>query len=408
MRIALICPVFWPHGKVGAHRATAWARRWAAAHGDQVEVLTRRYPNMEVAVDRRRGEGLSPNIDVRHLTCTDSTSVRTLRLNRLKLMVARAVMVPDVSRRSWERLTDDIAKYLNQFSPDLIVSTSPPHSIHLVAGSLAEAMGVPWIADFRDAYLGDPISGAVGTRRLRKLRHTAAEREIYGRASIIVHTHELHDAIQRQRYPRLAGKFLQVPNGVSEAFLEALGPLNRPIVTSRIVVVGSCGRLELKALVEAVVARPDLELHYAGLDVATNSEIAASCERIHVHGLLSETSVASLIGTADILAIPQHKNRVNRLSSTSRIPEFMAAGRPILIANAQGNDVMLLERFYDGSFLIVDKANLAQSWAEAIHATQVGSVIERDATSIHLLRHEFSRERQADRVRNAALAHVSR
>lgn len=39
---------------------------------------------------------------------------------------------------------------------DVIYSTSPPHSSHLVGYWLKKRTGLPWIADFRDAWLTDP------------------------------------------------------------------------------------------------------------------------------------------------------------------------------------------------------------------------------------------------------------
>ena len=45
-----------------------------------------------------------------------------------------------------------LEKYLKDHPVDLIVSTGPPQSMHLIGRKLAQRTGLPWIADFRDPW----------------------------------------------------------------------------------------------------------------------------------------------------------------------------------------------------------------------------------------------------------------
>lgn len=45
-----------------------------------------------------------------------------------------------------------LKKYLEEHPVDLIVSTGPPQSMHLIGRKLASETGLPWIADFRDPW----------------------------------------------------------------------------------------------------------------------------------------------------------------------------------------------------------------------------------------------------------------
>ena len=45
-----------------------------------------------------------------------------------------------------------LKEYLKAHPVDAIISTGPPHSMHLIAMKLKEATGLPWIADFRDPW----------------------------------------------------------------------------------------------------------------------------------------------------------------------------------------------------------------------------------------------------------------
>lgn len=45
-----------------------------------------------------------------------------------------------------------LKKYLAEHPVDVIVTTGPPHSMHLIGLRLSRATGIPWIADFRDPW----------------------------------------------------------------------------------------------------------------------------------------------------------------------------------------------------------------------------------------------------------------
>lgn len=45
-----------------------------------------------------------------------------------------------------------LCKYLKEHPVDAIVSTGPPHSMHLIAKHVARRTGLPWVSDFRDPW----------------------------------------------------------------------------------------------------------------------------------------------------------------------------------------------------------------------------------------------------------------
>lgn len=45
-----------------------------------------------------------------------------------------------------------LKKYLREHPVDAIVSTGPPHSMHLIAKRVARSMNIPWVSDFRDPW----------------------------------------------------------------------------------------------------------------------------------------------------------------------------------------------------------------------------------------------------------------
>jgi len=72
---------------------------------------------------------------------------------RLSLFLRSNMFVPD-SRSLWIRPSvRRLRKWLSHHPVDLIISTGPPHSCHLIGMKLMQRTGIPWIADFRDPFL---------------------------------------------------------------------------------------------------------------------------------------------------------------------------------------------------------------------------------------------------------------
>ena len=104
---------------------------------------------------------------------------------------------------------------------DAIYSSSPPITAHLVAAALRPVLGVPWIADFRDPWIGNafarplPAAHRALQVELERTIVTAAARSTFP-------TEPLRDAYSA-RYPRQADRLVHIPNGYDLADLADVG-----------------------------------------------------------------------------------------------------------------------------------------------------------------------------------------
>lgn len=72
--------------------------------------------------------------------------------HKLSLFIRGNFFIPD-PRCWWIRPSIKyLVKYLKEHPVDAIISTGPPHSMHLIAKGVAKATGIRWIADFRDPW----------------------------------------------------------------------------------------------------------------------------------------------------------------------------------------------------------------------------------------------------------------
>ena len=70
----------------------------------------------------------------------------------LSVWIRGNCFIPD-ARCWWVKPSVKYLKnYLKEHPVDAIISTGPPHSMHLIAMKLKEDLGIPWIADFRDPW----------------------------------------------------------------------------------------------------------------------------------------------------------------------------------------------------------------------------------------------------------------
>ncbi len=71
---------------------------------------------------------------------------------QLAMWIRGNLLIPD-PRIFWIRPTiKAISKNILELAPDLIITTGPPHSIHLIGMRVSKKYHLPWIADFRDPW----------------------------------------------------------------------------------------------------------------------------------------------------------------------------------------------------------------------------------------------------------------
>jgi hypothetical protein len=164
---------------------------------------------------------------------------------------------------------------------DAVYSSSPPVSGHLAAAVLADLLDVPWIADWRDAWVGNAFVRDMPAlhRRIRR----DMERALVMRADRSVFpTGAWRDRYAR-RYPRLQDRFVHIANGYDRADLgdRAERQAGAPF---RLIYAGSVyGDRELDIFLDGVALALDrdqrlrdlLRIEFIGWLSAPNQVIAA-------------------------------------------------------------------------------------------------------------------------------------
>ena len=107
-------------------------------------------------------------------------------LENIAVWLRGNLFIPD-ARKFWIKPSVKLlAKYLKNNPVDLIVSTGPPHSAHLIALKLKKRFDIPWLADFRDPWTNiDFYKDLKLSKRADRIHHKL-EREVLVSADKVV------------------------------------------------------------------------------------------------------------------------------------------------------------------------------------------------------------------------------
>jgi glycosyltransferase involved in cell wall biosynthesis len=94
--------------------------------------------------------------------------------------------IPD-ARKYWIKPSVAyLTNWLTANPVDLIVSTGPPHSMHLIAMGLKKKLNLPWVADFRDPWTNIDYYPELMLTAASDRKHHALEREVLEKADVVL------------------------------------------------------------------------------------------------------------------------------------------------------------------------------------------------------------------------------
>ncbi len=106
--------------------------------------------------------------------------------SKLSVFIRGNFLIPD-PRKFWIKPSVKfLSGYLKENPVDLIISTGPPHSMHLIALGLKKRFDIPWIADFRDPWTNIDFYEKLRLTRWADRRHKMLERKVLQKADHVV------------------------------------------------------------------------------------------------------------------------------------------------------------------------------------------------------------------------------
>ena len=341
-RVLMVAYYFPPLGGVGVQRTLKFVK-YLPSQGWQPVVLTVKKQNLRL-IDHSLLDEIPPEAQV----CRSRAILLPEGLPwRLKRLITRWLLLVD-EQIGWFPFAINCAKTaVQQQSIDLIYSTSPPHTNHLVGYHLKLKMGLPWVADFRDPWLENVMTPQCNS--LQKRVAQRLERKICLTADqIVVASEPMRQGLLRHYIHLSPNRVLTIPNGYDpDDFDIGMYPRLRPEQMT-IVYTGSFYGTRtsshfLRALKAAIsdgrIPEKDLKVYLVG-NVGKRTQI--DIKKLGLDGTVFSTgylphrqAISHLLAGDLLLTVvgsgPGHENAI-----PAKIFEYLAAKKPILTLAKQG------------------------------------------------------------------------
>ncbi len=328
-------------------------------------------------LSRRSGSAGAVSADLTASSAQGSLPLKVLRKISVVWNRIWAVLLFPEGAIAWVPFAVRAGRKAHRRRPvDVIYSSSSPISTHVAAGLIKRSTGLPWVADFRDPWVGNPFAAPLS--RPKRWMQRRMERWIVARADRVI---VAVDAMRVQfagRYPDMADKFVHIPNGYDRADLVGIEPAPPPTPGGfHLLYAGSLYRpRELEAFllgVERLLARrPDLrarlKVDFIGRVNDPNAKAAAEFDKpgrlagvVGFEGFMPRPRALARMAGADALLQLMPDMPGAEIFVGGKLSEYLAFDRPILAVMPRGEGRALVEGLPTGITADVEPGSVADA-----------------------------------------------
>lgn len=271
---------------------------------------------------------------------------------RLSLLIRANLFVPD-PRSLWIKPSVRfLKKHLRKEPVDLIVSTGPPHSMHLIAKRLHKDLSIPWVADFRDPWTGIFYFKHLNMFKSVRRRHKKLELSVIESADRVV---VVSEGMREEFGNILKGSGLSsskigvITNGFDPDDFSADNLQYEDLFvlthTGLLTEEGNCDVL-WRVLTEMCRENPEFKkrlliriIGKVDSSVKESMEEAGLGDNTIYMGYLDHNSVTQWQQTASLLLLPLRKEPESKGILTGKFFEYLAARREILAFGPTDGDL---------------------------------------------------------------------
>lgn len=378
MKRVLIITYYWPpNGGAGVYRWLKFSK-YLPQYGWQPVIYTPENPEL-TAEDNALLRDIAPEVEVVKHPITEPFSlykrftgrkqeerVQTAFLNEggkrgwkedLALWIRSNLFIPD-ARVWWVKPSISfLTRYLKEHPVDAIITTGPPHSMHLIGLGLKRALGIMWIADFRDPWTDIDYYGQLTLTDWADRKHHRLEREVLRAADKVITV----SWSWAKDLAALGGREVEVVTNGYDPDDVPSPPVNVDEAWS-LVHIGSMSATRncpglWKLLAELV--RTDAEfaeqfkLRFVGpVDLSIIESVSSVGLGDHIErlGRLSHSEAMREMQRARVLLLPINDTTNSAGILPGKVFEYLSVGRPILAVGPGDGDIVKV--LGEGSLLV--------------------------------------------------------
>lgn len=265
-------------------------------------------------------------------------------LGKLVTYIRANCFIPD-ARVFWVKPSISyLQKYLKENPVDVVITTGPPHSMHLIGLGLKEKMNLKWMADFRDPWTAIDYFHHLPFTEKSKQKHHALEREVLERSDAVL----VVGKTMQQDYLKYNAKAHVISNGFDTEISRNDQVLDR---TFSITHIGMMNEDRNPMILWKVLSelRNEIAGFFNDLEIKLVGKVApAVLDTIVSEGLGTKLQHIDYLPHKKVLHFQQKSQvlllSVNKVPSakgivTGKIFEYIIAKRPILAIGPEGGDL---------------------------------------------------------------------
>jgi glycosyltransferase involved in cell wall biosynthesis len=278
-------------------------------------------------------------------------------LEKLSLWIRGNVFIPD-ARIFWVNPSVKyLEKYLKEHKIGTIITTGPPHSLHLIGLKLRQKLDIKWIADFRDPWTTIGYHKSLKLTGFTEDRHKSLEQKVLNEADQIIVT----SPSTKAEFRAITTKPIEV---ITNGYDVEIAKSNKCDEKFTLAHIGSLlaernPMLLWQVLAELIREKPGFADHFELKLIGTVSNdillVLQSYDLgpfVNFLGYLSHKDAIKHQKRSQVLLLIE----INSVETKSIIPgkvfEYMVSGRPIIGIGPTGSDFAgILDQTRTGVFI---------------------------------------------------------
>ncbi|KUJ60088.1 glycosyl transferase family 1 [Flavobacteriaceae bacterium CRH] len=264
-------------------------------------------------------------------------------LDKTFLWVRGNLFIPD-ARVFWVKPSVAyLEKYIKENNIDTIVTSGPPHSLHLIGLELKEKLNVKWFADFRDPWTTIGYHKALRLSSYASKKHKKLEHKVLNAADTIIVTSKT----TKTEFQAITNKPISViTNGYDIENVEKQ-TLDSKFTLAHIGSFLSDRNPQFlwECLVELLQEIPDFKLHLEiKLIGAVSQEVLDSITQFSLNnylnllGYVSHHEAIAHQKKSQVLLLIEINSEDTKSIIPGKLFEYMVSNRPIIAIGPQGSD----------------------------------------------------------------------
>lgn len=296
---------------------------------------------------------------------------KTSWLQKSAMWLRANMFIPDAKMAWIGPSKRTLSRYLKENPVAAIISTGPPHSLHLIARGLKRQTQLPWIADFRDPWTQIDWFEQLPLTTWGLGLHKRLENSIFREADeLVVVSRDMQTQMEKlaQRPVRL------ISNGYAPSDFQSF--VHKPDPHFTILHTGSINKDRnpsalWQSLAAFVEQNPDfaqkLRIRLIG---ALDASVLNDLERFHLTSythfetFVPHEKVIEELASCSLLLLPLNNVKSQKGIVTGKVFEYLASEQPILAIGPSDGDAATILNKQEGTLMVPFET--AVPWSKVI------------------------------------------